>query len=287
MSLRTAFSHALPEDVVYVHNRPEFAAAIHCAYPRRRFKLVLHMQNSHLLHHPKEFARCADLTVFCSTFLLQEARQYVGEIRSAVIPNGADASCFFPGNLEALADPPIVLFVGRLIRLKGAHVLVEAMRLLQQRGSSARAIFVGSAVFGINQDTPYLREMKGCAPSNVVFAPYKTGVKLAEEFRRATVFCCPSVFEEPFGMVNVEAMASGLPIVATDVGGIPEVFCEGGALLVPRGDPERLADALERLLLNRDIRSRLAREGRQSFRKNFTWDVVREKYYAALASLTA
>jgi spore coat protein SA len=285
--LRTAFSQATPQDVVYVHNRPEFAAAIHFAYPRRRFKLILHMHNSHLLIRPKEFARCADLTVFCSSFLLQEARQCVGEIRSTVIPNGADGSCFFPANLGGLPCPPTVLFVGRLIPVKGAHVLVEAMRILKQRGSAARALVVGSAAFGSDKDTPYLRRIKASAPNNVTFLPYKTGAKLAGEFRRATVFCCPSVFDEPFGMTNVEAMASGLPTVATQVGGIPEVFREGGALLVPPGDPERLADALDYVLLDRDVRSRLAHEGRQSFRKNFTWNVVREKYHGALGSVAA
>jgi len=285
--LRTAFSEAAPEDIVYVHNRPEFAAAIQAAYPRRRFKLILHMHNSHLLHHPKEFARCADLTVFCSSFLLQEARRCVGEIRSTVIPNGADGSCFFPANLEGRRGPPTVLFVGRLIPIKGAHVLVEAMRILQQRGSAARALLVGSPAFGSDKDTPYLRGIKASAPDNVAFSPYTTGAKLAGEFRRATVFCCPSVFDEPFGMTNVEAMASGLATVATEVGGIPEVFCEGGALLVPPGDPEKLADALDCVLGNRDLRSRLAREGQQSFQKNFTWNVVREKYRDALESVAA
>jgi spore coat protein SA len=285
--LRTAFSQATAEDVVYVHNRPEFAAAIHAAYPQRRFKLILHMQNSHLLHHSREFARCADLTVFCSAFLLQEARQRVGEIRSTVIPNGADGSCFFPANLGGPPGPPTVLFVGRLIPIKGAHVLVEAMRILQQRGCAARALLVGSPAFGSHKDTPYLRGIKVSAPDNVAFSPYKTGDQLAGEFRRATVFCCPSIFEEPFGMTNVEAMASGLPTVAAEVGGIPEVFREGGALLVPPGDPEKLAAALEQVLGDHHLRSRLAREGRRSFRKNFTWQVVREKYREALESVAA
>lgn len=289
-SLRSAFRSASTEDVVYVHNRPEFAAAIHAAYPHRRFKLVLHMHNSHLVHHPKEFAHCADLTAFCSAFLREQAHQCVGEIRSAVIPNGADAACFYPrkgtGDLPASVVPAI-LFVGRLVPAKGAHVLVEAMRILDQRRIAAQAVIVGSATFGDDTETPYVRELKASAPSNVVFSVYKTGARLAEEFRQATIFCCPSVFEEPFGMVNVEAMACGLPIVASEVGGIPEVFREGGALLVPPGNPAKLADGLERLLLDRDLRTRLAREGQASFRRNFTWDVVRQKYRSVLESLAA
>jgi len=282
-SLKSIVLEAAAGDVVYVHNRPGFAAAIESAYPHRQFKLVLHMQNSHLLHQPKEFAQCADLTVFCSEFLMQEARKHVGEIRSALIPNGADGSYFFPDNLHGSTDPPTVLFVGRLVVAKGPHVLMDAMRILQKRGTCARAVIVGSAAFGDDKQTSYVRGLRDSAPSNVEFRPYATGVKVADEFRQATVFCCPSVFEEPFGMVNVEAMACGLPVVASAVGGIPEVFREGGALLVPSSNPEKLANALDHVLRNRDLRTQLAAEGQRSFRKNYTWDVVRRKYLDALA----
>jgi spore coat protein SA len=286
-TLRTVFTHAAPGDVIYVHNRPEFAAAIHAACPGRQFKLVLHMHNSHLLLHPGEYARCADLTAFCSAFLLDQARQCVGEIRSTVIPNGADGACFFPGDSLAQTCRPTVLFVGCLTPAKGAHVLTEAMRILQRRGSGARAVVVGSAAFGADRETSYVRRLKADAPANVEFAPYQTGSALAGHYRQATVFCCPSVFEEPFGMVNVEAMACGLPVVAAEAGGIPEVFREGGALLVARNDPATLADALDRMLRDAGLRTRLAQEARRSYRKNFTWEVVRGKYIEALASLAA
>lgn len=284
-SLRKIFEQAAPTDVVYVHNRPEFAAAIQDAYPRRRFKLVLHMHNSHLLYAPKQFAKCADLTAFCSAFLRDEAQQAVGAIRSAVIPNGADAECFFPGRSASCADFPTVLFVGRLIEEKGPHVLIEAMRILQREGIQARAVIVGGASFGPAQETAYTRRLKSEAPSNVEFSPYVTGAALAEHFRAASVFCCPSVFEEPFGMVNVEAMASGVAVVATRVGGIPEIFAEGGGLLVAPADPAELAGALKTLLRDPMLRERLAGEGRRSFQRNFTWEAVRGKYHQALAQL--
>jgi glycosyltransferase involved in cell wall biosynthesis len=82
-------------------------------------------------------------------------------------------------------------------------------------------------------------------------------------------------------------MACGLPAVATAVGGVPEVFAEGGALLVPPDQPEKLADALHIVMTDPDVRTRLGREGQLSFQKNFTWDAVRTKYLYALASLAA
>ena len=78
--------------------------------------------------------------------------------------------------------------------------------------------------------------------------PITFRVQLAAEFRKAQIFCCPSTWSEPFGMVNVEAMATALPVIATAVGGIPEIFQEGGGLLIPSNSPGALAAAIELLL---------------------------------------
>ena len=86
-------------------------------------------------------------------------------------------------------------------------------------------------------------------------------------------------------MVNVEAMASALPVVASAVGGIPEVFREGGGILVPPADPEKLASAIESLARSPGLRARLASAGHASFLRNFRWSVIREQYQRAIAEL--
>jgi spore coat protein SA len=131
----------------------------------------------------------------------------------------------------------------------------------------------------------YLRTLKERKPENVEFGEYVTGETLGDEFRQASIFCCPSVWNEPFGMVNVEAMACGLPIVASAVGGIPEIFRHGGAMLVPGGSVSALADALEILITDPARRKEIAAEGTRSFEEHFRWAVIRDEYMQLVETL--
>jgi spore coat protein SA len=159
------------------------------------------------------------------------------------------------------------------------------MRLLAERGRDVRGVVLGTANFGnvTNIETRYVRKLKSDAPPNVEFIPYTFGEALADEFRAADIFCCPSIWEEPFGMVNVEAMASGLPVVATRMGGIPEIFEHGGALLVPANDAAAIANAIERLIVNPAERKAIAEAGLRSFQARFSWDAVRQTYCRLLS----
>lgn len=285
--LRSVFASLLEkikaDDVVYIHNRPEFALALSPAIRDRRARIVLHLQNSHLMGIPERYRPSLDVDalIFCSNFLRTEARQYADKVETAVvIPNGADENCFFPSlDGTARADrEPVVLFVGRLVPEKGIHILIEAFRLLMKRGTKVSARIVGSTGFGHNKSSDYVDGMKKDLPSNVQFAEYASGEKLAEEFRRATIFCCPSTWNEPFGMVNVEAMATRLPVVATAVGGIPEIFSEGGGILVRPGSAEELAEAIETLVKNPARREELAERGYQIYRSRYRWQQIRAQY---------
>jgi spore coat protein SA len=285
--LRSVFTPLLEEiksdDVVYIHNRPEFALALSPALREKRARIVLHLQNSHLMGVPARYRPSLDVDalIFCSNFLKTEARQYAEKVETAVvIPNGADENCFFPpqGETSQYDREPVVLFVGRLVPEKGIHVLIEASRLLMKRGTKVSTRIVGSTGFGHNQSSDYVDGMKKGLPSNVQFAEYASGEKLAEEFRQATIFCCPSIWNEPFGMVNVEAMATRLPVVATAVGGIPEIFREGGGILVRPNSPEELAEAIEMLAKNPARRNELAEQGYEIYRSRYRWPEIRAQY---------
>ncbi|MGB9436149.1 MAG: glycosyltransferase family 4 protein [Candidatus Acidiferrum sp.] len=285
--LRTVFEPLFAKlkrgDTVYIHNRPEVALALRSMCRRKGAHIVLHLQNSHLLTVPLRYQALLDVDamVFCSSFLKREALGYSERANTAVvIPNGADEKCFFPAKTIPKGGPPkpVCLFVGRLVPEKGIHIFVEALRLLLEKDVSVTGRIIGSTGFGHNRASPYVGRIKTNLPTNVEFAEYLSGDRLAEEFRQATIFCCPSVFNEPFGMVNVEAMATRIPVVASAVGGIPEIFQQGGGILVRPGSATALANALESLLENPEKREELAEQGYKSYKSQFRWQEIRRQY---------
>src|SRR6202041_3487709 len=96
---------------------------------------------------------------------------------------------------------------------------------------------------------------------------------------------CPSIWQEPFGSVNVEAMASGIPVIATRVGGIPEIAAGGGVLLVEPDSPVELADALQKLIQDKDFRAKMGTEALASFQQRFRWSVIVRQHQELLESL--
>jgi glycosyltransferase involved in cell wall biosynthesis len=109
--------------------------------------------------------------------------------------------------------------------------------------------------------------------------------QLADLYRRASVFVMPS-FYETFGISVIEAMAFGLPVVATRTGGLPEVVDDGvTGILVPAGDAEALADALIRLLRDPDLRRRMGQAGQERVRAEFTIDRVVSQTLAVYESV--
>lgn len=291
--LRHALEPALGEvregDIVWVHNRPDSAAAIRPLVHRVGAKLVLHMHNSHLLNvTPKQFAEIkANCLVFVSKYLCAESAQlHKAMANYKVLYNGADDRIFHPG-WERPRDhnDPVVLFAGRLVPDKGAHIFVAAMRELKHRGIAGRGIVVGASGFGGSKATDFVHTLRRDAPDTVTFLPYCVGRALGDLFRRADIFCIPSVWQDPFPLAPLEAMATGLPVVASRSGGIPEALKDGGGVLVEPGSITQLADALEVLIRDPKRRAQLASDGHGSYKRNFTWNAVRTNYDAVAATV--
>jgi spore coat protein SA len=284
--LRPALSDLRPDDVVWVHNRAEVAAAISPLVRRHGAKLVLHMHNSHL-RLPQQAKAIRDIEldrlVCVSRFIQEEGASAVRPgTELSVLYNGANESLFYPMPKAAAEEEPIILFASRLVPDKGAHILLKAMRILHEKGVRGRAVVVGGSAFGNSKTTRYIQALHRDAPPNVEFHSYCSGAPLAARFREADIFCLPSVFNDPFPLAPLEAMASHLPVVASKTGGIPEAFAHGGAILVEKEDPAQLAEGLERLIVDPILRSRTAADGFAAYKQFFTWDVIRESYQSLL-----
>ena len=275
-------------DTVWIHNRPDFALALEPLIRRRGARLFLHLHNSHLVKWSERVTRSfnADCYVFVSRFLRDEALINCSHLKRAeVLYNGADRRIFYPKSTpRSPEDIPVVLFASRLVPEKGLHVFLEAMELLQKEKVRIRGVVVGGSGFGDSAPTAYVKEMQRRAPSNIKFESYCSGSALGDRFRSADIFCLPSCWQEPLGMVALEAMACALPIVATNSGGLPETLSYGGGILVGRESASELAAALGLLATDADLRRRLAQEAYASFQMNFTWDTVRSNYKKILAS---
>lgn len=210
-----------------------------------------------------------------------------------VIRNGIDTDVWYPAGpvrtesvlAELGIDPsrPTVAFVGRITRQKGvAHLVAAAHRF----SPDVQVVLCAGA-----PDTAAIADEVRAAVSEL--ARNRTGVfwiqemlpteKIREVLSAATVFVCPSVYE-PLGIVNLEAMACGTAVVASDVGGIPEVVADGIAGSLVHYDPDdakgyqgRLAQAVNELVADPGKAERYGRAGRQRCIEEFSWAHVAEQ----------
>lgn len=279
-----------PGDLVYVHNRPEAAGPLASVANARGFHVALHMHNSHLKVASRGLLQALRKTpiVFCSDFLRREIAASLPEhfLRTYLVYNGADDTKFYAADEPSRAVPQII-FTGRLVPYKGVHVLLEAMRLLEQHGVDAVCKVVGGSGFGNSRRTRYVKKLNHLCPGNTELLGYRRGKEIGDLLRDSAIYCCPSIWNDPFPLSVLEAMASGLALVASAVGGIPEALAYGGGLLVPPENPEALAEALTRVVNDPVLRQKLAADARQSFQEHFSWSDVRRQYEAILPELLA
>ncbi len=194
--------------------------------------------------------------------------------RSPVIPLGVDTTVFRPGG-EETADE--ILYAGNLLRTKGVQYLLEAMPEVIRQVPAARLILAGGG-----PDRPFfeaLADRRGVG-DRVRFAGSVPFDEMAPLYGRCSVFCLPTL-AEAFGISLVQAMACGRPVVASRVGGVPEVVRDGETgLLVPPRSPDLLAAALVRLLSDADLRRTMGARGRRLCEEIYDWEAVVDRVEA-------
>ncbi len=251
----------------------------------------LHVDRTMLPQKVAEAAFVATISEDNRRLILAECGERFAD-RVHVIRAGVDTSLFTPHlNGSRPADAPLrMLCVGTLHEVKGQGHLVEACRLL-----SAEGVNVTLRLVGDGPDRPALEQAIATAglQDRVVLAGPRTREEVAADLASSDVLVAPSVptkqgRREGIPVVLMEAMCSGLPVVASGISGIPELVDDGwNGLLVPPGDPAALARALRRLALSASLRRRLGAEGRRTVERGF--DVERSadelvRRFAASAS---
>lgn len=284
-------------DVIQVENRPRYVRAIRRAFPGVPVWLSLHSLTflSERRIPPQELAAClsaADRIVVNSEFLKEEVASRVPSVRDRIFVNylGVNLGQFTSRWTEegmrkrermlkklGLQGRKIVLYVGRLVEMKGVHHLLEAFPAVAARHPDAVLVVVGSAYYGSKRKTAYVRRlhrMGSGMPRHVKFVSYVPHEQIQDWFRLADVVVVPSFNREAFGLVNVEAMATGVPVVATLAGGMKEIVLSGvtGYLVDPALVTEQLARRIGELLSDVRLRQELGEAGLRRVADTFTWE---------------
>jgi glycosyltransferase involved in cell wall biosynthesis len=192
----------------------------------------------------------------------------LGSARVSLVDNGVDPAAYTPVAEPARHEPPTILFAGVLSPRKGLIDLIQASTELQRRGLAHQLVVAGGAPEEGPQAEAETREAASHgAPAR--FIGTQPHDAMARLYRGADVFCLPSWWEA-MPLTVLEAMASGLPVVASTVGDIPRAVEEGvtGRLVSPQ-QPAALADALDPLLRDPALRTSMGQAGRRRVEKLF------------------
>jgi glycosyltransferase involved in cell wall biosynthesis len=253
--------------------------------------------NGALMRRVKRFVlRCADAVVVNSGATRDACRELYDGRDYDVIPMGVDTDRFIPGSRSPEVarryelDDFTVLFVGRLTADKGVIDLLRALKGLKAAGAGFTALVIGDG-----DEAPALQKyvVDNDLQREVHFPGWLDTDDLPSYYRTADVFVGPSVvgdtgWREALGLVFVEALATGLPVIATDTGGIGEVVQDGvTGFLVDQRSPEQILDKLQLLRGDPQLRERLGRTGRTLVEERFAWRAVGDRYEAVLATLGA
>lgn len=273
-------------DLIDIHEEPASLATGEILLARllRRLRtpVVLYSAQNLMKRYPPPFRwierwalRTATAVYCCNTEAAEVLRRKGFGGKTIVLGLGVDLTKFAAEEEHTPASPARVGYVGRLERHKGVHVLLEAMSLMEQKATLA--------IVGAGPEDQRLRgKTSGLGlEDRVTFTDFVDYEQLPAVYRGLDVLVVPSLptssWREQFCRVAVEAMACGVPVIASDDGALAEVVGPAGVLTAP-GDARALASALDDLLRDRELWSRHAEAGPQ-WAQRFGWPAISERHY--------
>jgi glycogen(starch) synthase len=260
-----------------------YLTTIHATEHGRHQGWVADQPQAHIHSVERDMARRADGVIVCSYYMRGHVADIfdIDEGRVTVIPNGVDPSELQPsGDLQALrrefAEPheKLVLLVGRLVYEKGFQLALDALPDVIERVGDVRFLVAGS---GTHEAELKAQAERLGLTDHGTFLGWIGDDVLHSLYRIADLCVVPSIYE-PFGLVALEAMASGCPCIVADTGGLREVVPQGErvGLRFNGGDAEHLGVMIERLLVDDELRDRLVTEASEHVLR-FDWDDIAQR----------
>lgn len=282
-------------DIVHAHwTLPQGLAGILCkSFLRIPCVTSIHGSDVNSLKHPlframnKLVLSLSDVCTANSSANADEAVNISGRKNIKIIPMGVDTD-FISETLENSSvkeqyniDGKIILFAGRLIDLKGVNFLIKAMPKVLETYADAKLFIIGS---GPLKDR-LMDLAKGLGLADIVtFIDLVTQDELKKFYLLSDVFVLPSIINEKgetegLGVVMLEAMAAGLPVVGSKVGGIPDIIQDGKTgMLSKQKDPESIAAKIITLLSDEVLRKRIRENGMRLIEKKFSWERIAKEF---------
>ena len=261
-----------------LHRNAPVVATFHSYFAREHFEGRVYTAIAPLL---RPVWRKVDRRLAVSAAARQSVCSRMGDDPVQIVPNGADVEVFASATPAILPPGRRLLFVGRLEPRKGFPVAVRAFARLASAYPDLQLVVVGDG-----EERQAIDVLPADVRSRVRMMGRVTYEALPTYHKAADIFVSPATGSESFGIVLVEAMAAGLPIVASDIAGYREVARDGlDGLLVRPADPEALAAGVKRLLDSPALAARLGESGACRAR-DFAWDRIVDRLEAAYDSVT-
>lgn len=262
-------------------------------------KVIWHMRDIPIQPRPKRAVQALAAFIPDRIIAVSEAvgRQFDGR-KVAVIHNGIDAEAIqkkaareMPAEIRRSMDSssggPAIGIVGQIARWKGQDVFLRAAKILAEKLPQAKFLIIGEALF---DEKDFRRELDDFVGNNdlqkrAIFTGHLENVYPMLKQLDVMVHC--SVEPEPFGRVIIEAMALGVPVIATRGGAVEEIITNGeNGLIVSPGDPDQLAGIIERLLADKPLSNRIVSSGTVKVQKVFSLREMLDKIYDLIGQLS-
>lgn len=298
-------------DLVHVFNRPRDLLLYKNSMPESRFVLSLHNE---MFKEGKISTEMGNL-VIQAVDRIMTISEYIGQTvidrfpqaksKIQAVYSGIDLKRYKPNwdkevqdlrkalrKKYSVDDKRVVLFVGRLSKVKGPDILIEAMKQIINKYNDAVLVIVGSKWFSEDRIDEYgkklIQQAESLGQDKVVFTGFVPPSDIPSHFLLGDIFVCSSQWQEPLARVHYEAMGTGLPIISTNRGGNAEIIkhLHNGYLIDDYANPEAFVEAISFLFSNQEAANKLAKTGRAFVESNFEFYHVSKRlenlYIAAI-----